>query len=196
MAVTATSVALAGVAYGHETVRRTSGRTSEGAKITFAPGARAVFAESTSGPVAAPAGGATQGISVRLEPGPLIVFHGDRPVTLRRASGGSYVGTVKGIRVADARLNDAGWRALARLDVAGRGRVRLHVRRVTAFARSLRGLRTFDATMPNAQDRSVASARVGNSAGTFDLTIGISWTPKAAGHPPARIGARLSVRAA
>lgn len=133
---------------------------------------------SPDGTAAAP-DGLAQTIAVSVEPGPLVVLDSTRTFTLTRTPGSTtYQASIPAFRVVDARGSLAGWRFSVRPEIAlpgGHGSLRVHVTRVSVFASSVDGVRALDADVEPGGTATVASAASGNSGGTFDVALTVTW---------------------
>ena len=142
---------------------------------------------------AAAPGGVAQTVSVSVEPGPLVVLDGTRAFTLTRIPGSTtYRASIPAFRVVDARGSLVGWRFSVRPEIAlpgGRGTLRVRVTRISVFASSIDGVRAFDADVEPGRTATVASAASGNSGGTFDVALTITWAGPSDG--PAHVDGTL-----
>ena len=129
------------------------------------------------------AGTMTQGITVTVEPGPLVLMRAPNVFTLTRVAGTpEFRGTLRGIRVVDARGQQAGWKLRATVHDVGSGlgterfRTRapllVHVTRVTAMADSTRGIHARATTGLVLGRRGwLVAAEPGSGDGAFDVDL-------------------------
>jgi hypothetical protein len=136
-----------------------------------------------------------QSLFVTVVPGPLELLGAPRTVSLIRDPGTDrFRGTVRGLRVVDARGTDAGWRlstAVTELDLRrddpGNRRqpvaraASVHVRKVVAMARATDGI-TARSTAPLRGDQAtwLVTAAPGSGSGVFDVVFEVELRAPAA----------------
>jgi len=142
---------------------------------------------------AAAASGLAQTMAVSVEPGPLMVLDGTRTFTLTRTPGSTtYRASIPAFRVVDARGSLVGWRFSVRPEIAlpgGHGDLEVHVTRISVFATSVDGVRALDAHVEPGGTATVAAAASGNSGGTFDVALTVTW--EGPSHGPAHVDGTL-----
>jgi hypothetical protein len=129
---------------------------------------------------------AVTAVAVAVPPVPLTLLGAPGTLTLTRAGrSGDYGAIVTGVRVVDGRSTKAGWHLAVAVDDAGRGPVRVDVRRVVAFAATTAGIRTrHHSTVRSGDTARAVSASRGTGKGAFDVTIVVSLRARAGARAP------------
>ncbi len=114
-----------------------------------------------------------QNVSVNVEPGPLTVLRSSSTVTLVRIPGTALVrGTVRGVRVVDARGKADGWQLRIVLPELGGRQATASIRRVLAMAASTSGIHArVDVALDRYGDARLLSADRDAGLGAFDVSL-------------------------